>query len=62
MANTKIGVGVFTVPSESSDAQYTLRISKRGRGLSVTCTCWGYRRHRHCKHATAARNGEYVTV
>jgi uncharacterized Zn finger protein len=52
--------GKFTVESESKQGVlYTLTVKPRGRGVSAFCSCPGFRRHKHCKHATAAKNGEY---
>lgn len=36
------------VPSESSDALYVVSQRKTSKGWG--CSCFGWRRHRHCKH------------
>lgn len=59
MKNT-LAAGKYKIASESSENRtYTLTIVRRGRGVSASCSCPGFRRHNHCKHATAAKNGEY---
>lgn len=48
--------GKYTIHSETNhERTYTLTI----KGRSASCSCPGYRRHKHCKHATAAKRGEY---
>lgn len=50
--------GKYSIPSETREGRhYTLTI----KGRSALCSCPGYRRHGHCKHATAAKVGEYVS-
>lgn len=52
--------GKYKIESETTEGRsYTLTIARRGRGVSASCSCPGFRRHKHCKHATAAKNGEY---
>lgn len=52
--------GKWKIPSETREGRfYTLTIVIRGRGVSASCSCPGYRRHDHCKHATAAKQGQY---
>jgi uncharacterized Zn finger protein len=52
--------GKYVIESETKEGRsYTLTINKRGRGFQVMCSCPGFRRHKHCKHATAAKSGEY---
>ena len=53
--------GKYTIQSESNkDRTYTLTIAKTGRKVSASCSCPGFRRHKHCKHATSAVKGEYA--
>lgn len=41
----------FEIRSESSDRVYVVAQSKSGRWWS--CGCFGFIRHRHCKHLSA---------
>jgi hypothetical protein len=38
----------FEIRSETSDSVYVVAQSKKGRWWS--CECFGFRRHKHCKH------------
>lgn len=38
----------FDIPSETSDNIYRIAQSKSGRWWS--CECFGWRKHKHCKH------------
>ena len=38
----------FTVKSSSSDKIYT--VAQRRSDGTWGCDCWGWKRHRHCKH------------
>lgn len=53
--------GKYTIESETNKARhYTLTIAKVARKVSASCSCPGFRRHKHCKHATAAVEGKYA--
>jgi len=57
MNTPKLPTGKYTIPSETTEGRnYTLTI----QGRSVSCSCPGFRRHKHCKHADAAKKGEYA--
>jgi hypothetical protein len=43
-------VNRFTVKSTSSSSVYTVS-QQRGKDR-WECSCWGWKRHRHCKHVT----------
>jgi hypothetical protein len=43
----------FEIKSESSDAKYIIAQHKTGRWWS--CGCFGWIRHRHCKHLDTLR-------
>lgn len=43
-------VNRFTVKSTSSSSVYTVS-QQRGKD-TWECSCWGWKRHRHCKHVT----------
>lgn len=41
----------FEIKSQTSDSIYIIAQSKSGRWWS--CSCFGWIRHKHCKHLTA---------
>ena len=49
--------GKYKVPSESREGRtYTVTVVSQTK---ATCSCAGFRRWKHCKHATAMVAGEY---